>query len=768
MKSLRRLLATAGLWSGGLAAGLPASVGVDWPRFLARHDLVWEQFPPSWNTGGFTGNGQIGMMIYATLDDHRVDFHLGRTDVTDHRRAPDRKTSFGVPGANVHYDFPRLDVGRLALRPAGKIRSGTMRLDLWNAEVTGVLTTELGTLSFRAYTHRDRTVDVIDVTSREFTADGRPAPWRWEFRPGNPIAPRRLTHPKDGLDYVTNPPPTVVVEAASGHCVQSLRAGGDYATAWLDRRASPDRGTLFVSIANEIPRAGASLPVAVDAVGAAAATDSASLLASHRAWWHTFYAASFLSIPDARLESFYWIQLYKIASASRADGPLVDDQGPFFRVNQWPYATWDLNVQLTYWLPLASNHLDLGLSFIAEMDRNFDVHLRLRAKSPQLGDLAWLMHNYWWHYRYAGDAAAVRTKWLPKAARVAAAYLERLLPGDDGRLHLPPMQSPEYHPPGSTTTALFPDANYNLALLRWLLNTLLATDADLHPAPAELPQWRQTLARLTPFVVGPDGLMIGRGQALEMSHRHYSHLLALYPLFQLSPGDPADRALVDKSVVHWHRLEGGRRLTGYSFTGAASLYAALGRGHDAVEMLNTLLDGPPGGAYISHNTFYFESGGKNPVIETPLSGGAAIADLVLQSWGGKLRIFPAIPSAWADASFQDLRGQGGFLVSAQRTAGRTAWVTVRSLAGEPCVVRVPDWTTPPRAAGAREFTITMPAPGEFALDLRRGEHVALWPAGPRPDFVAQPAASTAGRANAYGVKAGDTVPLRHVWPETLP
>ena len=76
-------------------------LAVDWPTFLGRHDLVWEQLPRQWNEGAFVGNGQLGMMVYATLKDNRIDFHLGRQDVTDHRKAPDRKTSMGVKDASV-------------------------------------------------------------------------------------------------------------------------------------------------------------------------------------------------------------------------------------------------------------------------------------------------------------------------------------------------------------------------------------------------------------------------------------------------------------------------------------------------------------------------------------------------------------------------------------------------------------------------------------------------------------------------------------------
>jgi len=117
---------------------------LDWPGFLAQHDMIWKELPLQWNEGVFTGNGQVGMMVYATLMDNRIDFHLGRQDVTDHRKAPEAKTSMGVPGTSVMYDFPRLDIGRMALRPSGKILSGTFHMDLWNAEIRGKIITSLG------------------------------------------------------------------------------------------------------------------------------------------------------------------------------------------------------------------------------------------------------------------------------------------------------------------------------------------------------------------------------------------------------------------------------------------------------------------------------------------------------------------------------------------------------------------------------------------------------------------------------------------------
>ena len=54
-----------------------------------------------------------------------------------------------------------------------------------------------------------------------------------------------------------------------------------------------------------------------------------ALIASHREWWHEYYPQSFLTLAHPQLESFYWIQMYKIASATRADRPVYDLLGPW-------------------------------------------------------------------------------------------------------------------------------------------------------------------------------------------------------------------------------------------------------------------------------------------------------------------------------------------------------------------------------------------------------------------------------------------------------
>ena len=115
----------------GASAKSPVSVKVDWPEFMARQDLIWETLPMEFDYGAFMGNGMLGSMIYQD-GPNRLRWEMGRSDVTEHRR-----------------DNARLPIGGLVLTTQGKIEDGTMRLDLWNAEVTGIVDTDKGRITFR-------------------------------------------------------------------------------------------------------------------------------------------------------------------------------------------------------------------------------------------------------------------------------------------------------------------------------------------------------------------------------------------------------------------------------------------------------------------------------------------------------------------------------------------------------------------------------------------------------------------------------------------
>ena len=65
-----------------------------------------------------------------------------------------------------------------------------------------------------------------------------------------------------------------------------------------------------------------------------------------------------------------------------------------------------------------------------------------------------------------------------------------------------------------------------------------------------------------------------------------------------------------------------------------------------------------------------------PIVATALN------EMLVQSFDGAIRVFPATPEAW-DACFR-LACEDGFLVDAERVDGRTAWVCIKSSRGRPC------------------------------------------------------------------------------------
>jgi hypothetical protein len=113
--------------------------------------------------------------------------------------------------------------------------------------------------------------------------------------------------------------------------------------------------------------------------------------------------------------------------------------------------------------------------------------------------------------------------------------------------------------------------------------------------------------------------------------------------------------------------------------------------------------------------------------------------MVCQSWGGVIRVFPALPAVWADLSVHSFRTQGAFLLSAVRTNGVTRWVRLVSEAGAPCVVR--HGIAGPvevRDGHGRPLRYTSLDAGTLQIALEKGESALVTARGDRPDLTITP------------------------------
>ncbi|KRE64753.1 glycosyl hydrolase family 95 catalytic domain-containing protein [Paenibacillus sp. Soil750] len=708
---------------------------VDWEAYMANNDMEWVVKPVSWDEGAFLGNGLLGTMVYG--EEHASKRNVlrmvtGRSDVT-----AIRMDKPGFP--------PRVQLGELDLELEGKIYHPTqMRISLWNAELKATLTTTSGEVKLRSLVHSLDPVIAIEIETTEGESGARFA-W-YPFPEVDPVLKNA-----DGVNLNQYVPQTEVAytedEDGIRVCTQRYSGEDGCVTAWKDVQVSPNRRICWLSIAQG--HSEATKAEAVEAVAQASAANFEEWVQAHRDWWHRYYQQSFVSLPDGRLESFYWIQMYKLASATRVDKPLIDNQGPWLTSTPWPGVWFNMNVQMSYSPVYTANRLEMGESLVHSLHANrhqlirnvpgpfqhdsaglgrscsFDLQTNVE---DEIGNLTWICHNVWRHYRYTMDDGMLEEVLFPILKRSVNYYIHLLEEGEDGCLHLPPTISPEY---GSFMRTTVPDCHYDLSLLRWGCETLLAICKRLSISDPLNPKWEDILTRLVPLPVDETGFMVGREMPLAYGHRHFSHLLAIFPLHLISGETEEERALIATSLRHWLAKEGDLR--GFSMTGAASIAAVLGWGDEAMRLLQSLL------LIIKPNTMYKEAG---PVIETPLAGAESIQDMLLQSWGAKLRVFPAVPEAWTELAFHDLRGEGAFLVSAVRKDSSTQWIRVKSLAGEACLIKT-GWHGRIRwniigVDGTERVSGETVIHDELSLELKKGEEAFLYPGEEVPDFHVRP------------------------------
>lgn len=733
---------------------------INWETYLSGHDVVI-------NTGHFdrfvwSGNGMLGFYCWQESGLPVVKFNISRRDIFDHQVLPPNVTQ---SKHNAAVFQARLGVGEMSLNIADAKWRPTYRMRLYQGDVT--IDYNNGAFKMNAFTHATKQIIVLMM---EKSAPGN-ANWN-PFGPADPNTSRNTTQypPVYPSGFAPTYQRNVLGTQSTVNDVQiftqPLVAGGEYVTAWVDQVISETKSVRYISIQFDSTKGVSVKQKAIDEVLAAKNTGFEALQASHQVWWRDFWQkSSMLSIPNTRWESYYYIQLYKMASACRPDGDVLDLLGPWYRGGSWPAIWWNLNVQLTYYPVFASNMPQYAMTLLNSIEKNINNLQKNtncaeciaigRVSSNQLiepqtawnelGNMPWAIHTLYMIYRHTMDEQLLKNRIYP-ILRKSVNYLVKVVMdngiGSDGKYHIKASFSPEC---GTGT-----DAHYALAPFKWALTTAIETAERLSIAEPQLATWKNVRDKLVDYPQDPTrGFDVAQGIPYCTGHRHYSHLLAIFPLYNLNLDNVNEMALAKKSIDYF--IANGRDITdtkwrGYSWTGSSSLLASIGDGNRAEQVLSGFLDRQYRYTGMFANTIYSEG---SWVIETPFSAARSIQDMVLQSWGNKVRVFPAIPTSWTNIAIHDMLAEGAFKVSATLKDGKVNSIQIKSLAGTPLTL-VTKMLEPivAKTTSGRTLTVTKKSEFTYDIDLKKDE-TAIFTSGNITPEVLKPVVPM-GNCNYWG------------------
>lgn len=479
---------------------------------------------------------------------------------------------------------------------------------------------------------------------------------------------------------------------------------------------------------------------------------------AHMDFWKNYWAQSSITLPDPVLQKQYDNEMYKFGSASRENSYPISLQA-VWTADNGKLPPWkgdyhhDLNTQLSYWPAYTGNHLTEGMGYLNTLWNQRDVYKKYTKEYfekdgmniPGVATLlgvpmggwiqysmsqtvsAWLGQHFYLHWKYSADREFLKDRAYPFLKDVAI-FLEQISVVDNnGVRKLVMSSSPEIF--DNSINAWFKDmTNYDLALMHFAFSAASELAAELN-LPEESAHWKELNNQLPDYDLDKEGaLTFAKGFPYEQSHRHFSHAMAFHPLGMIdwSQGEKSQhiitatlKKLKEYTPDYW---------TGYSYSWAGNMRARAFDGEGAAEELRTFAE-----CFCLRNTFHVNgdqtNSGKSKFTYRPftLEGNFAFAsgvqDMLLQSHTGIVRVFPAIPAAWSDVSFDNLRAMGAFLVSAEKKDGKIVKIRIYPEQGGALRIAFPAEGSEVSVTGNEGAVANQD--GVYSIETRKGEWIEI-------------------------------------------
>ncbi len=636
------------------------------------------------------GNGDLGAAIMGNLD--AMTFILGKNEFWSLKEG--RVKALG-----------RLNI----LVPAMAGASYRMEENIASANVTGTFSKGPETITTRTWVSGDDTTHNFLVTIFS-NAGPQPQPFSISLSRGN----------ENNNDFNVGTSGNVLYidlradkeDALEGFKTCQVRVGAvvigeesEISDGALHFTLEPGKSAILVASVMSNHDSESFQTDVVDVISNKTAADIEALSASHQAYWNKLYGKSFIEIPDKRLEAEWYGSLYLMASCSHPGEAAPGLFGNWIMRNpSWKGDyTLNYNYEAPFFMTIPTNHLELSENYDKPL---LDWLPKAEALAAQRG---WTGAYYRVHIgplpngssdtsehnqKFCGAFAAVpiimryySTRDLAYARRVypmlkqCAIFWQNYLAWDGSRyvIHDDAQQEDDVNPQVNGVMSL--------GLVRYLFQACMAMSSDLHVDDDLHAVWGERLAKLSAFpTFESNGKSLFRwtetgrawcgGNTIGIQH--------IFPASQIGlDSGPALLGTAQNMIAAMARWNDGN--------GTNTFYPAAARvGYDPAEILRHMDDFVKNKAYPN---FYIHTGGGG--VESFSVVPEGICEMLLQSYEGKIRLFPDWP-AGMPARFGDLRADGGFLVSSAIANGKVQYVRLISEQGRSAVLVNP-WPGQPVA-----------------------------------------------------------------------
>jgi alpha-L-fucosidase 2 len=465
--------------------------------------------------------------------------------------------------------------------------------------------------------------------------------------------------------------------------------------------------TIWIACASRLDAANHdSVTQAKAALASTAAAGFATTSAAYTSFWHGFWGKSFVQYSNAAGDADYLENVYDLATYMIAAGTFGNY--PFHFINgveratgdmtKWSNAYWFWNQRDVYNSFLASNHPDVLNVFNNLYSRNFDALKAFTMKRFGIDGL-WVPETMGWNgnadgntqytndifstateaarnmfaqFSYTGDQSYLTKTAYPFMREVAKFYVKKFTKDAGSGKYVMTLSN------AHETYWGVPNAITDLAAVRSLFpsviaaSTTLGLDADLRP------QWQDLLTNLTAYPT--DGThYLPHQPPIAQTHNNENVASEIIWPYDQTGIDAPDYAM---AVATWKARPNPY---GNVWANDAIQAARLGLGDDANQGMKTMLQkyqNYPNG--MTNNT--------NGVFEYLGVHLAVMNESLLQSYNGKIRVFPALPNDAGLVTRFSLAASGGFLVTSEREGGDIKYVGLRSNLGNMASVINP-WGT---------------------------------------------------------------------------